>query len=1003
MYIPTQITEPGVIFKCDLQQDKIPCQELRIDQTGNVQSLLYHDLKNFGWLGSSLDSQPSRKDNRQATATCAPRWQNQYYAQQNLMNGVCYWLNASLQDAPARKLLPLLNYEKQTFQISGRGLFFYSHGQAGMSVHFPDSQNEMIIGAPGVFNWQGSVILVRDSGPFPDVNTFRQPQSTVSQDKMFDSVLVPNPYYTYGTRDFDLSGYAVTSGRFFSKDQLLYVTGAPRGASMHGKVLIFSFPDFETQTLNIWAEWRGSQLGENFGASLVAADVNGDGLSDLIVGSPTYSEPNKPDIGRIQVFIGTTERNILKLSSHSGSSQSLARFGTTLAPSGDINHDSYEDVAVGAPWEDDGRGAVYIYLGSIFGLRKEFSQRLTPDDFPSHPLRGLGMSISRGIDIDDNGYPDLAIGSFISGHALVLRSRTVASLKGHLESNPPALQLDSTEFSLTACITYSGYKVPASIDVPSLLTLDYGHHAPRASFSDTKRTMKNVTLRATTGRVECKTFQVSTEANKIDPRRPIIVSFEYTIPDVPEQQLYQPKTDNTEPQSFTYPIRIVTDCEDNGNNICEIDLHVEADFRNFRDDENLVIGGIKRPELEISVSNLGESVFLPNVSISVPEPFVLFMPTSHSCQFPSKGSRSHLVCQLKNPILRDNKDTVVVIIDPSQVTDATQSTQLTVNVEAAGEGIEIQAQDNHLSTDIQLLADAEVKLQGYSRDEQILYQRLDENTIDTNEPTASFTHYYSLVRSGPTPFERVELIIDIPVNLTGNVNFITLYTPETNFLEQPFFCNIEGATPKVGKFGNGERGSDTDTLLPPEKVSVTSKVKRSTKTLLFASNEEAAMQQNSSYDKPREFSCANSDVLCAKVRCLINSWPGGTRSASFSIRMEVNFTTLASHMLARVGAVVVSSARASIISLNPALVFQGNKTTSTSIDTGLVPLSLPEKQVAWWIILLAVLGGLLLLILLAVALYKFGFFRRKKQEEMKAHRAHVESQSGYGATANGDK
>ncbi|XP_064088837.1 integrin alpha-PS4-like [Macrobrachium nipponense] len=1000
MYIPTQITEPGVIFKCDLQKDKTPCQELRIDQTGNQQSLLYHDLKNFGWLGSSLDSQPSREDNRQATATCAPRWKNQYFTSQSLMNGVCYWLNASLPDAPSHKLLPLLNYDKQTFQTFRSSVYFYSHGQAGMSVHFPDSQNEMIIGAPGLLNWQGSVILLRDSVPFPNVNTFRQP--TASEDTMFKSALVPNPYYTYSTEDFELTGYAVTSGRFFNKNQLLYVTGAPRGASMHGKVLIFSFPDNEVQSLNIWVEWRGSQLGENFGASLVTADVNGDGLSDLIVGSPTYSEPNKPDTGRIQVFIGTTEGNILKISSHSGSSQSLARFGTTLAPSGDINHDSYEDVAVGAPWEDDGRGAVYIYLGSIFGLRKEFSQRLTPDDFPSYPLRGLGMSISRGIDIDNNGYPDLAIGSFISGHALVLRSRTVASIKGHLESNPPALQLDTTEFSLTACIIYTGYKVPASVDVPSLLTLDYGHHAPRASFSDTKRTVKNVTLKATIERVECKTFQVSTEANKINPRRPIIVSFEYAIPDIPGRQLYQPKTDNTEPQSFTYPIRIVTDCEDNGNNICEIDLHVEADFRNFRDDENLVIGGIKRPELEISVSNLGESVFLPNVSINVPEPFVLFMPISHSCQFASKGSRSHLVCQLKNPILRDNKDTLVVIIDPSQITDATQSTTLTVNVEAAGEGTEIQARDNRRSTDIQLLADAELKLQGYSRAEQILYPRLDENTIDTNEPTASFTHYYSLVKSGPTPIERIEFVIDIPVNLTGNVNFITLYTPETNFLDQPFFCNIEGATPKVRQFRNGERGSDTDTLLPTE-VSVASKVKRSTKTLLFESNKEAAMHQNSTYDKPQVFSCANSDVSCAKVRCLINSWPGESRSASFSIRMEVNFVNLASHMSARVGASVMSTARASIISLNPTLVFQGNKTTSTAIETILVPLSLPEKQVAWWIILLAVLGGLLLLILLAVALYKFGFFRRKKQEEMKAHRAHVESQSGYGATTNGDK
>ncbi|XP_064088832.1 integrin alpha-7-like [Macrobrachium nipponense] len=119
--------------------------------------------------------------------------------------------------------------------------------------------------------------------------------------------------------------------------------------------------------------------------------------------------------------------------------------------------------------------------------------------------------------------------------------------------------------------------------------------------------------------------------------------------------------------------------------------------------------------------------------------------------------------------------------------------------------------------------------------------------------------------------------------------------------------------------------------------------------------------------------------------------------------MEVNFGTLASHMSAQVGAIVMSSAKASMISLNPNLVFMGNKTTSTSVETELVPLSLPEKNVAWWIILLAVLGGLLLLILLALVLYKHGFFRRKKQEEMEEFKALVKSQSMHRATADDDK
>lgn len=47
----------------------------------------------------------------------------------------------------------------------------------------------------------------------------------------------------------------------------------------------------------------GEQLGEYFGAALTAADVNGDGLTDLIVGSPMFSRTNHSDVGRIHTFL----------------------------------------------------------------------------------------------------------------------------------------------------------------------------------------------------------------------------------------------------------------------------------------------------------------------------------------------------------------------------------------------------------------------------------------------------------------------------------------------------------------------------------------------------------------------------------------------------------------------------------------------------------------------------------------------------------------------------
>lgn len=55
------------------------------------------------------------------------------------------------------------------------------------------------------------------------------------------------------------------------------------------------------------------------------------------------------------------------------------------------------DIAIGAPWEDDGKGAVYVYRGGEKGLHKRHAQRVTVAE-----SRTFGYSISKGVDIDDN-------------------------------------------------------------------------------------------------------------------------------------------------------------------------------------------------------------------------------------------------------------------------------------------------------------------------------------------------------------------------------------------------------------------------------------------------------------------------------------------------------------------------------------------------------------------------------------------------------------------------
>lgn len=68
------------------------------------------------------------------------------------------------------------------------------------------------------------------------------------------------------------------------------------------------------------------------------------------------------DVGRIYIFLGDNTNIITdKYIAISGDEVGLSRFGTSLSAIGDIDDDSFQDLAVGAPFEDEMRGAVYIF------------------------------------------------------------------------------------------------------------------------------------------------------------------------------------------------------------------------------------------------------------------------------------------------------------------------------------------------------------------------------------------------------------------------------------------------------------------------------------------------------------------------------------------------------------------------------------------------------------------------------------------------------------------
>ena len=95
---------------------------------------------------------------------------------------------------------------------------------------------------------------------------------------------------------------------------------------------------------------------------------------------------------------------------------------------GVLNLPSSSDIAIGAPYENYGEGAVYIYFGSETGIVQPYVQKITPSDLPaelpmlSRPVNHtFGYSLSGGLDLDGNGYPELLVGAFETDSIIAFR------------------------------------------------------------------------------------------------------------------------------------------------------------------------------------------------------------------------------------------------------------------------------------------------------------------------------------------------------------------------------------------------------------------------------------------------------------------------------------------------------------------------------------------------------------------------------------------------------
>ena len=160
---------------------------------------------------------------------------------------------------------------------------------------------------------------------------------------------------------------------------------------------------------------EGNQGGANFGSSVAGAgDVNGDGYADVIVGAHRYDH-GEINEGRAYVFHGSASGLGSTPAWTAESDQADAFFGFSVASAGDVNGDGYSDVIVGAYLYDHGEideGRAYVYHGSVAGLGASPAWTAESDQASAC----FGYSVASAGDINHDGYSEVVVGAYAYDH-----------------------------------------------------------------------------------------------------------------------------------------------------------------------------------------------------------------------------------------------------------------------------------------------------------------------------------------------------------------------------------------------------------------------------------------------------------------------------------------------------------------------------------------------------------------------------------------------------------
>uniref|UniRef100_Q61738-3 Isoform Alpha-7X1B of Integrin alpha-7 n=1 Tax=Mus musculus TaxID=10090 RepID=Q61738-3 len=999
-----QANRTGGLFACPLSLEETDCYRVDIDRGANVQK----ESKENQWLGVSVRSQGAGGK----IVTCAHRYESRQRVDQALETrdviGRCFVLS---QDLAIRDELDGGEWKFCEGRPQGHEQFGFC--QQGTAATFSPDSHYLVFGAPGTYNWKGTARVELCAQGSPDLAHLDDGPYEAGGEKEQDPRLIPVPANSY-------LGFSIDSGKgLMRSEELSFVAGAPR-ANHKGAVVILR-KDSATRLIPE-VVLSGERLTSGFGYSLAVTDLNNDGWADLIVGAPYFFERQEELGGAVYVYMNQgghwADISPLRIC---GSPDSM--FGISLAVLGDLNQDGFPDIAVGAPFDGDGK--VFIYHGSSLGVVVKPSQVLEGE---AVGIKSFGYSLSGGLDVDGNHYPDLLVGS-LADTAALFRARPVLHVSQEIFIDPRAIDLEQPNCAdgrlvcVDIKICFSYVAVPSSYS-PSV-ALDYmldgdtdrrlRGQVPRVTFlsrglDDLRhQSSGTVWLKHQHDRV-CGDTVFQLQENVKDKLRAIVVTLSYglrTPPlgrQAPGQELptvapilnaHQPSTQRTEIHFLKQGC--------GQDKICQSNLQLEryqfcsrisdTEFQALPMDLDgrtalFALSGQPFIGLELTVTNLPSDPSRPQADGDDAHEAQLLVTLPASLRYSgvraldsvekplclSNDSASHVECELGNPMKRGAQVTFYLILSTSGITIETTELEVKLLLATISEQeldpvsvrahvfIELPLSISGVATPQQLFFSGEVKGESAMRSERELGRKVKYEVTVSNQGQS--------------------------LNTLGSANLNIMWPHEIangKWLLYPMRVELEGGQ------GPGKRGIcsprpnilqlDVDSrdrrrreLGQPEPQEPPEKVEPSTSWWPVSSAEK----RNMTLDCPRT-------AKCVVFSCPLYSFD---RAAVLHVWGRLWNSTFLEEYMAVKSLEVIVRANITVKSSIKNLLLR-DASTVIPVMVYLDPMAVVVEGVPWWVILLGVLAGLLVLALLVLLLWKLGFFKRAKHPEATVPQYHA--------------